>query len=213
MTAGSECAPAQERGVALNDVSVAQIRNPSPEMSRALTAALFPTAEDKVDRKAYEEYMRQLMRNGFVIGVTLATEQDNSLVGAFLLGEDPHDSRATTISYGRVNDGDRKTKGAMTAAGLKVTETILRKNKIADRGRRKELRASGQWEQERAAQEAQLAAKPIRAYVDVNNIASQRMLERMGYVKTGTITEGNQEYVYELKLDAFDDAIDNFGLR
>jgi hypothetical protein len=33
----------------------------------------------------------------------------------------------------------------------------------------------------------------------------------MGYVKIGKVEDGNEEYVYELKLDKFDDAIDNFG--
>ena len=211
MTAGSESSPKQEKRVALNDVSVAQIRNPTPELAQSLAAALFPTSEDQANKKDFEDYIKQLMRHGFIVGVTLNTEPSRPLIGAFVIGEDPYDTTATTISYGRVDENDKSNKGAMTAAGLKVTETLLRKNGILDRGKRKELKSNGNWDFQKNTQEAQLAAKPIRAYVDKNNIASQKMLERMGYVKIDEIRDGNTEYVYEIDLDSFDDAIDNFS--
>ena len=211
MSAGSEYAQPETKGVALNDVSVAQVRNAPAEELQALVQAFFPDTEKIVNKSDLSDYLKQQMKNGLVVGATLNSGQDSRLIGAFLLGQDSHDTRATTLSYGRINEAKKGSKGAMTAAGLKVTETLLRRGGILDRGKRKELRSSGEWESQRSVQESQLAAHPIRAYVDINNIASQKMLERMGYVRTGMVEDGNKEYVYELKLDNFDDAIDNFG--
>jgi hypothetical protein len=169
--------------VALNDVNIALVKSASAEESQSLVQAFFPDTETIVNKAELSEYFTQQVKNGLVVGATLNSEKDGRLIGAFLLGQDPHDTRATTISYGRVKQGDRETKGAMTAAGLKVTETLLRRSGILDRGNRKELRSTGEWESHKPVQESQLAAHPIRAYVDIHNTASQKNARAHGVCK------------------------------
>lgn len=210
MNAGSEYAPAQERGVALSDVNIAYIKDPDNDTITKVREALF-SGNTHLDTSNTDEAVKQFIHYGFIIGVTLS--EDPSLVGIFGLGQDAYDQTATTISYSRLSS-DEKSRGAMTAAGLKVTETLMRKLGIKPRAERKSLRSSSTWSEIKLSIVDNLAHHPIRAYVDSENTASIRMLERMGYRRIRDISDENRTKLqYDLDIDLFDAAIDNFGIN